>query len=104
MCFYRKQISTALSDAEILNLLKYQGLQRLSKADNSALFIVSYAPAIPSEKWRCRSAAGGVLRRQAFFQCFKRPRLKLLTRAKQYNDHRGASRHFSFYNNIHIWG
>ena len=23
------------------------------------------------EKWRCRSAAGGVLRRQAFFQCFK---------------------------------
>ena len=23
------------------------------------------------EKWRCRTAAGGVSRRQAFFQCFK---------------------------------
>ena len=28
-------------------------------------------------KWRCRIAAGGVLRRQTFFQCFKFQSLKL---------------------------
>ncbi|MBS6701634.1 MAG: hypothetical protein KH284_08525 [Clostridiales bacterium] len=35
------------------------------------LFEAIYAEGFHMQKWRCRSAAGGGLHRQAFFQCFK---------------------------------
>jgi hypothetical protein len=33
--------------------------------------IIPRAKLLLCKKWRCRRAAGGVLRRQTFFQCFK---------------------------------
>ena len=55
------------------------------------------------EKWRCRSAAGGVSRRQAFFQCFKLC-LKLLHHVQKLSTKNGvaASRQEAFHADRHF--